>query len=490
MSVQLHIRCLEGEGKTQEQTTYTLKPGREVTIGRSSDNDVVLSDARVSSSHAALRVQSGPGESTIRLYDLGSSNGTYVEGERIPSHVPRVIDTKTRVLIGPFLIQISSSNVVASEPEQNQKSDSAQPIGRQLTRSPEKGIATPAIANRSKVRSVSLGQLVEDAENSAIFIGPNRQVWVERQGKLALTTLSFSSAQKLIGVLEEFLGRFGCRLESLEHAFSVRLPGALEISGVMSSDPDQGPYVVIRKPQEKIFTLDDLVQRSFMSEAEREFISLSVSKRANLVVCGESDSGRSLLLSAMLACLDDRERTVLIEQSRELPLEGLDIMAISVQSQDGSNQKADSMQSLIRISRSLSPKRLVVCDPDESSIAEYVRTLEMGFRGSICLSGASSPEDLLSLWSCALDPAMPQKARVRSARSLDAVICVKRFPCGTRCISSISEMLVNENAEVEINPIFHFHEIGYDAEGSVEGLHQATGYVPFFFRKIRDQLEA
>ncbi len=49
------------------------------TFGRAPDNDVVLSDARVSRHHARLVYQAG----RYVLSDLNSHNGTWVGGQRI-----------------------------------------------------------------------------------------------------------------------------------------------------------------------------------------------------------------------------------------------------------------------------------------------------------------------------------------------------------------------------------------------------------------------
>jgi len=58
--------------------TVTIGP-RVVTIGRSSDCDVRIDDANVSRRHAEVR-RIGDGYS---LVDLGSTNGTEVNGKRI-----------------------------------------------------------------------------------------------------------------------------------------------------------------------------------------------------------------------------------------------------------------------------------------------------------------------------------------------------------------------------------------------------------------------
>lgn len=51
-----------------------------ITIGRADDNDVVLNDLQVSRHHAELTGSAG---STWELRDLGSYNGTFVDGERV-----------------------------------------------------------------------------------------------------------------------------------------------------------------------------------------------------------------------------------------------------------------------------------------------------------------------------------------------------------------------------------------------------------------------
>ncbi|TET33787.1 MAG: FHA domain-containing protein [Planctomycetota bacterium] len=51
----------------------------EITIGRSSKNDLCLPDAAVSRKHALIH----KGDKGFVIEDLGSSNGTFVNGEKV-----------------------------------------------------------------------------------------------------------------------------------------------------------------------------------------------------------------------------------------------------------------------------------------------------------------------------------------------------------------------------------------------------------------------
>jgi pSer/pThr/pTyr-binding forkhead associated (FHA) protein len=60
-------------------TVYQLKIGLN-TIGRLSDNDIVIPDPYLSRRHSAILVN--PNE-TCELHDVASKNGTYLNGQRI-----------------------------------------------------------------------------------------------------------------------------------------------------------------------------------------------------------------------------------------------------------------------------------------------------------------------------------------------------------------------------------------------------------------------
>ena len=64
-----------------------------ITVGRDPKNDIVLDDRRVSRRHAEVRLRLG----RYTLYDLQSTNGTFVNGRRIAE---MVLSNDDRITIG------------------------------------------------------------------------------------------------------------------------------------------------------------------------------------------------------------------------------------------------------------------------------------------------------------------------------------------------------------------------------------------------------
>lgn len=87
--------CLASAAGLQNGAVYWLSGGKQLAIGRAPDNDVCLPDRIVSQHHARVGATA---DGAIVIEDLGSTNGTFVNGEPITR---RTLHDGDQVLIRP-----------------------------------------------------------------------------------------------------------------------------------------------------------------------------------------------------------------------------------------------------------------------------------------------------------------------------------------------------------------------------------------------------
>jgi predicted component of type VI protein secretion system len=93
-----HFQLIMRSGPTPG-AAFTLE-GDQITVGRDSTNEIVINDAEVSRRHARLTFQGGK----YVLEDLGSTNGTFVNGQRLAG--PRVLKAGEVVSFGEQIVLV------------------------------------------------------------------------------------------------------------------------------------------------------------------------------------------------------------------------------------------------------------------------------------------------------------------------------------------------------------------------------------------------
>src|SRR3546814_11356469 len=79
------------------------------------------------------------------------------------------------------------------------------------------------------------------------------------------------------------------------------------------------PCFSIRKPAERLYSLDDYVTDGIMTQAAADRLKACVTQRYNILVAGGTSSGKTTLANALLAEMAwVDERVILIEDTREL----------------------------------------------------------------------------------------------------------------------------------------------------------------------------
>ncbi len=90
-----------------------------VKVGRSPSNDIIINNSNVSSKHALFKIS----KNKIILEDMGSTNGTFVNGEQITS---KVISETDKISFSKQYSFDSRCSGLCSQSNDNQYNDHVQ----------------------------------------------------------------------------------------------------------------------------------------------------------------------------------------------------------------------------------------------------------------------------------------------------------------------------------------------------------------------------
>ncbi len=107
----LSLRFISGKYEGGE---FPLEDGKDIVVGRSSELDMVLVEEMVSRKHAKITVR----RVKISIEDLGSTNGTFVNGERIQN---AELHEGDRILIGTSILKVVADSPAGADSHSNVK---------------------------------------------------------------------------------------------------------------------------------------------------------------------------------------------------------------------------------------------------------------------------------------------------------------------------------------------------------------------------------
>jgi pilus assembly protein CpaF len=120
-----------------------------------------------------------------------------------------------------------------------------------------------------------------------------------------------------------------------------------------------------------------------------------------------------------------------------------------------------------------------------------LQAMNTGHEGSLTTLHANTPRDALSrletlVLMAGMDLPLPA-IRDQIASAVDILVQQTRFACGSRKITSITEVTGMENGRLQMQEIFRFTHSGYGADGKVRGAFVGCDLVPTFYEELRGQ---
>jgi pilus assembly protein CpaF len=332
-----------------------------------------------------------------------------------------------------------------------------------------------------------LEPLMRDIGVSDILVNGPRSVYVERQGRLERTQVTFRDNAHLLTVIDRIVSRVGRRVDESSPMVDARLPDGSRVNAIIPPLALDGPVLSIRRFGATIGP-ERLVDLGALTPEMLRFLAACVVSRLNIVISGGTGAGKTTMLNALSAFIPTHERIVTIEDAAELRLQQSHVVRLETRPPNTEGRGEVLARDLVKNALRMRPDRIIIGEVRSGEALDMLQAMNTGHEGSLTTIHANTPRDALARIETMVlfaGTSLPVRAiREQIASALHVVVQVARQSDGSRRVTSITEIANLEDQIVTAQEIFRFRRRGVDGAGRVQGDFEATGVRPLFAELI------
>jgi len=333
-----------------------------------------------------------------------------------------------------------------------------------------------------------MDKFFDDPQVSEIMVNGPNQIFIEKEGKLILTDAKYEGELQLRLAINHIINPFGRYVNYKHPMVDAHLKDGSRINAVIPPVAQQGSCLSIRRFLKDKLAVQDLVDKGSITQGMADFIAVCVAARLNIIVAGNTSSGKTTFLNILARSIPDHERIVTIEDSIELQMMQTHKISLEARPPDYNGEGQVTIRDLVKNSLRMRPDRIIVGEIRGGEALDMLQAMNTGHDGSMTTVHSNGPRDTLSRLETMTLMAgfeLPVLAiRKQIAAALDLIVYLTRFPDGTRKVTQISEVAGMESEVITLTDLFIFQQNGTDQEGRPLGQFRPTGLRPMFSPKL------
>ncbi len=335
-------------------------------------------------------------------------------------------------------------------------------------------------------------RLLHDPTVSEIMVNGPDQVYIERNGKIIPTRVSFLDEAHLRHVTGRIVAEVGRHIDESSPMVDARLLDGSRVNAIYPPLAVGGPFLTIRKFATDPYTLDDLVGFGTLTPRVAALLQACVEGRANILVSGGASTGKTTLLNVLSSFIPSDERIITIEDAKELQLRQRHVVSLEARPPNTEGKGEVSIRDLLRNALRMRPDRIIIGECRSGEALDMLQAMNTGHDGSITTVHANSPRDALSrveTMTLMSGFDLPVRAvREQLSSALDVIVHLARLKDGTRRVTQVTEVGHMETDVILLQDIFVFdYRMGTDTMGRSQGQIKATGLRPHLTERLADR---
>jgi len=332
-----------------------------------------------------------------------------------------------------------------------------------------------------------LEPLLADENITDIMVNSYRQVYIEQQGKLCLTDVTFRDERHLMNIATRIVTAIGRRVDESSPICDARLADGSRVNVIIPPLAIDGISISIRKFAKQKITLDKMIEQANISNKMATVLKIAGASRLNILISGGTGSGKTTLLNAISKMIDPGERIVTIEDAAELQLQQPHVVRLETRPPNLEGGGEVTMRDLVKNALRMRPDRIIVGEIRGAEAVDMLQAMNTGHDGSLGAIHANSPREAMTRLENMVGMAginlAPKAVRTQIADALDVIVQVSRMRDGKRRIISITEVVGMEGDIVTMQELYKYEMTGEDEGGMLKGNFVSSGLRPHFLKK-------
>ena len=334
-----------------------------------------------------------------------------------------------------------------------------------------------------------LEPLLKEPTISDILVNGCNKVYIERFGKLALTSVRFKDNSHLLHIIEKIVSQVGRRIDEAQPIVDARLPDGSRVNAIIPPLALDGPALSIRRFGRHVITSDEMIANRTLMPTMLRFLAACVQSKTTILISGGTGSGKTTTLNALSRFIPEEERIVTIEDTAELQLQQRHLVKFETRPPNLNKEGGINQRQLVRTALRMRPDRIIIGECRGAEALDMLQAMNTGVEGSMSTVHANSPRDAFSRLEAMVlmaDLQIPAKVILQQlASAIRLVVQIARLQDGTRKVIAITEVLGVRDEHIDTQDIYLFERTGVNDAGKVQGRFKACAVEPRVLERLR-----
>lgn len=285
-----------------------------------------------------------------------------------------------------------------------------------------------------------------------VLVNSYSDVWFDQGDGLVRSDINWKSETELRDYAARLASSVNRRLDDVNPFVDARLKNGIRFHAVIPPISQIGTTMSFRIPNQKQFTVAQLVELGTFDSAVAVILKRIVQTKISFAISGNTGSGKTTILGTLLGEVDSSERMVVIEDSTELKIDHPHVVSLQARMANSEGIGQIELSALVKQTMRMRPDRIVVGEIRGTEVIDLLIGLNTGHQGGCLTLHANNTQAVIARFEALGLLAKVPKAAIHAllGQAIQVLLHVQRTKSG-RKLTEIS-LLEYNSGNVQVLP--------------------------------------